>query len=495
VAAGLAAGNVVLAKPAEETPLVAAEAVRILLGAGVPAGVVQLLPGGGAVGAALVADARVNGVLFTGSTEVAKAIQRQLAARVDAAGKPVPLVAETGGQNAMVVDSSALPEQAVADILTSAFDSAGQRCSALRILLVQEEAADRVLTMLQGALAEFRTGRPDLPEVDMGPVISASAKEMRGRGFTVHEAALPGACREGFFVAPTVIEIPSVDVLGGEVFGPVLHVVRYRRDELERVISAVNALGFGLTFGIHSRIDEVISRLSGLIRAGNVYVNRTTIGAVVGVQPFGGCGLSGTGPKAGGPLYPRRLLAARPPLADWATDEEPEVFWQFVRHLRIKHVDAVALTAFAKITPLGREIVLPGPVGEQNTYRLVPRGRVLCVADTEAGLYRQVAAALATGNLAVVPGAAPSVLQRLPAEVSKRVALVPDLVPADVVLFEGDAAALRDLQGALCDWDAVVPVYAFTEGADYPLEFLLGEQVVSVNTAAAGGNAALMMVG
>ena len=463
VAAALAAGNVVLAKPAEETPLIAAAAVRILLEAGVPQGALQMLPGGGQLGAMLVADARVRGVIFTGSTEVARLIQAQLIGKIDEQGLPIPFIAETGGQNAMVVDSSALPEQAVADIISSAFDSAGQRCSALRILLVQEDIAPRLLEMLHGALAELRIGRPDRLSTDIGPVITAEARTtitahieaMRARGFTITAASPPEDATSGYFVPPTVIEIPAIEVLGREVFGPVLHVFRYKRTQLDAAISAVNALGYGLTFGIHSRIDETIARVTSRIRAGNIYVNRNIIGAVVGVQPFGGHGLSGTGPKAGGPLYLRRLVVQA---------EQP---------------------------PTPGSTILPGPAGEQNSYVLTPRGRILCHAATREGLLRQLSAVCATGNKALLAGpAAKEALAELPP------ALIAEPGPPDAALYDDDAAGLAEFQTELAQFThAVVPVYALPREADYPLEFLLAEQSISVNTAAAGGNASLMMIG
>ncbi len=323
VAAALAAGNVVLAKPAEQTPLVAAEGVRALWAAGVPRGALQLLPGRGeTVGAPLVADARVQGVMFTGSTEVARLLQRQLAQRLNADGRPVPLIAETGGQNAMLVDSSALVEQVVIDVLASAFDSAGQRCSALRVLCVQDEAADRVFQMLEGAVRELRIGNPARLAVDVGPVIDADAQgviqrhieAMRARGRRVVQPveAEADVLARGSFVPPTLIEIHSLSELQREVFGPVLHLLRYRREQLDALLDQVNATGYALTMGLHTRIDETITRVVEHAHAGNLYVNRNMVGAVVGVQPFGGEGLSGTGPKAGGPLYLLRLLAQRP---------------------------------------------------------------------------------------------------------------------------------------------------------------------------------------
>ncbi|MFM0565733.1 trifunctional transcriptional regulator/proline dehydrogenase/L-glutamate gamma-semialdehyde dehydrogenase, partial [Paraburkholderia sediminicola] len=317
VAAALAAGNTVLAKPAEQTPLIAAQAVRILREAGVPAGAVQLLPGNGeTVGAALVADPRTRAVMFTGSTEVARLINKTLSNRLDPEGKPIPLIAETGGQNAMIVDSSALAEQVVADVLQSSFDSAGQRCSALRVLCLQEDVADRTLEMLTGAMRELSVGNPDRLSIDVGPVIDLDAKRgidahvaaMREKGRKVEQLPMPEGGGQGTFVPPTLIELDSIDELKREVFGPVLHVVRYRRSQLDKLLEQIRTTGYGLTLGIHTRIDETIAHVISRAHVGNIYVNRNVIGAVVGVQPFGGEGLSGTGPKAGGALYLQRLL-------------------------------------------------------------------------------------------------------------------------------------------------------------------------------------------
>ncbi|HNG51594.1 MAG TPA: L-glutamate gamma-semialdehyde dehydrogenase, partial [Plasticicumulans sp.] len=316
ISAALAAGNAVLAKPAGQTPLIAAAAVQLLHAAGVPAAVLALLPGDGALGAQLVADARIGGVVFTGSTGTARAIQRSLAAQD---GPIVPFIAETGGLNALLVDASALPEQAVEDAITSAFRSAGQRCSAARLLLVQADAAERVLGLLAGAMAELRIGDPDDLATDVGPVIDAAAvatlaahvERLEREARLVYRCTLPAACAHGSFFAPQCWEIPDARWLQREVFGPLLHVVRYRAADLDRVIDDVNAAGYGLTFGIHTRIDETVTRVLGRIRAGNVYVNRSIIGAVVGTQPFGGSGLSGTGPKAGGPHYLQRFAEER----------------------------------------------------------------------------------------------------------------------------------------------------------------------------------------
>ncbi len=435
IAGALAAGNGVIAKPAEETPLVAAQAVRLFLGAGLPPGVLQLLPGDGAVGARLVANPAIAGVAFTGSTDAARSIARTLARR----GR-VPLIAETGGQNILVADSSALPEQLVGDVLASAFDSAGQRCSALRVLCLQDDIADRVLAMLKGAMAELAVGDPARLSTDMGPVISAEAQErltghiaaMRARGHVVTQ----GAVAPGLFVPPTIVEIGAIADLPGEVFGPVLHVLRYPREERDDIVRQANATGFGLTFGVHSRIDETIERVTALSGAGNQYVNRTVIGAVVGVQPFGGHGLSGTGPKAGGPLYVRRLLSKAPPVS---------------------------------LESLPRP--LPGPVGEHNEYMLRTKGTILCMARDPAERQVQIEAARATGN---------------------RVSADPDDPEISAALFAGSEEELLALCRRLAERDGpIVPVHV----APYPLEFLVDEVSISVNTAAAGGNASLMTIG
>jgi len=317
IAAALAAGNAVIAKPAEQTPLIAAAAVRLLLGAGIPADALHLLPGPGeSIGGALVADPRIAGVAFTGSTETAHAINLALAQRP---GPIVPLIAETGGQNAMIVDSSALAEQVVADVLVSAFDSAGQRCSALRLLYLQEDIAERILAMLQGAMAELQIGDPGLLATDLGPVIDEEAREALERhaerlareGRLIYQCRLPPETGHGSFFAPRVFEIDSASWLEREVFGPILHAIRWPAGRLDAVLDEIAATGYALTLGIHSRIDETVRRILDRLGVGNSYVNRNMIGAVVGAQPFGGERLSGTGPKAGGPRYLHRFATER----------------------------------------------------------------------------------------------------------------------------------------------------------------------------------------
>lgn len=317
VAAALAAGNSVIAKPAEQTNLIGYYAVKLMLDAGVPEGVLQFLPGDGAtVGAALTADPRVAGVAFTGSTDTARAINRAMAARDAAIGV---LIAETGGQNAFIADSSALPEQLVKDAIGSAFTSAGQRCSAARVLFVQDDIADKVMTMLAGAMKELKIGDPGLLSTDVGPVIDADALKilhdhaarMDTEARLIAAATLTDEAAHGSFFAPRAYELKDLGQLHREIFGPVLHVIRWKGDQLQSVIDQINATGYGLTLGVHSRIDETVDRITTGIQVGNVYVNRNQIGAVVGVQPFGGQGLSGTGPKAGGPHYLLRFATEK----------------------------------------------------------------------------------------------------------------------------------------------------------------------------------------
>jgi RHH-type proline utilization regulon transcriptional repressor/proline dehydrogenase/delta 1-pyrroline-5-carboxylate dehydrogenase len=517
VAAALAAGNPVLAKPASATPLIAAEAVRILHEAGVPRAVVQLLPGPADIGAMLVGHADARGVMLTGSTEVARLIQRQLAERLSPDGQPIPLIAETGGQNAMIVDSSALAEQVVADVLTSAFDSAGQRCSALRVLCLQDDVADRMLAMLKGAMRELCIGNPDRLATDVGPVITAAAADdirrhieaMARDGHNVMSLPLPPDAAHGSFVAPTLIEIGSIAELSREVFGPVLHVLRYQRRHLDRLIDAINATGYGLTFGLHTRIDETIAAVTRRIEAGNIYVNRNIIGAVVGVQPFGGRGLSGTGPKAGGPLYLARLVRHRPAAApsQRAVPDAAAVALAAWLEAHAKSAEAGACRAGLAASRLGETVELRGPVGERNLYDLRPRGRVLVVPDTEFGFFAQLGAVLAAGDTAVVEASdlVRPLLAGLPPEVASRVETVASTGepgPIAAVLVEGE----RDRVLAVCRAVAqregpIVAVQAATTGElrsgarCYCVDWLMQEISTSINTAAAGGNASLMTIG
>ncbi len=532
IAAALAAGNSVLAKPAEQTPLIAAQGINILLEAGVPAGVVQLLPGRGeTVGAKLTSDNRVRGVMFTGSTEVASLLQRNIATRLDAQGRPTPLIAETGGMNAMIVDSSALTEQVVVDVLASAFDSAGQRCSALRVLCLQDDVADHTLKMLRGAMAECRMGNPGRLTTDIGPVIDAEAKAnienhiqtMRAKGRPVFQAVRENSedAREwqtGTFVPPTLIELASFDELKKEVFGPVLHVVRYNRNNLNELIDQINASGYGLTLGVHTRIDETIAQVTGNAKVGNLYVNRNMVGAVVGVQPFGGEGLSGTGPKAGGPLYLYRLLANRPENALGVTlarqDAEYPVDAQ-VKTVLTQPLDALIKWAenrpelhaiaqqYGELAQAGTQRLLPGPTGERNTWTLMPRERVLCVADNEQDALVQLAAATATGCEVLWPEDAlhRDLAKQLPKAVSARIrfakadALLTQ--PFDAVIYHGDSDQLRELcEQVAARSGAIVSVQGFARGeTNLLLERLYVERSLSVNTAAAGGNASLMTIG
>ena len=513
IAAALGTGNTVLAKPAEQTPLIAARAIALLHEAGIPAHAVQLLPGDGpAVGAPLTADPRIAGVCFTGSTEVARLIDRQLAQTAPDA----MLIAETGGLNAMIVDSTALPEQAVRDILASAFQSAGQRCSALRLLYVQRDVEERVLEMLFGAMDELTVGDPWHLSTDVGPVIDAEARdgitaycaEMEGAGRLLKRLDAPAA---GTFTAPAVFRVSGIDEMAREIFGPVLHVARYDAERIDEVVAAINARGYGLTMGLHTRIDRRVQDVVDAAHVGNLYVNRNQIGAVVGSQPFGGEGLSGTGPKAGGPHYLPRfrrpagppasgaaaagkaitadaVLAALPAAGAWPDRQDR------VSALRaaLRGKAAQAMSAAAALDP--GPIDLPGPTGESNRLGLAPRGLVLCLGPDAAAALDQAVQALRTGNrvVAIAPGApaalAPLIEAGLPAA-----ALDGTLDPAALTTLPLDAAAHAGpapaLRQALAARDgAIVPlITARLDPAAYA-----HERAVCVDTTAAGGNAALL---
>ena len=457
VAAALAAGNAVIAKPAEQTCLIAEAAFRLMSECGFPEGVAQLAHCAGSVaGRLLVPDGRIAGVLFTGSTETGAAIARALAQRPEG---PVPLIAETGGQNAMIVDSTALPEQVVDDVLASGFQSAGQRCSALRVLFVQEDVADRIVRMIVGAMRELRVGDPARLDTDVGPVIDGAAlarleehaKFMDGAGKLLHRCELRAECGKGFFFAPRLYEIESLQVLGREVFGPVVHLIRHRAEDLDAVVDAINATGYGLTLGVHSRIASVADRVAGRAKVGNVYVNRNMVGAVVGVQPFGGRGLSGTGPKAGGPDYLTRLVRPRgrsrptgqaaevrvktPSARLSARTAETldrldagQVSWAALAAVRrtsvIRQFAGIAATKEAQRIGLDGERLgqlvsrcgqladqaerllaepeaLPGPTGESNLLLREGRGLLLCLSGEALSMLdwvTQIVAALACGN-------------------------------------------------------------------------------------------------
>jgi len=444
IAAALATGNAVLAKPAPQTALIAFRAVQWLHEAGVPREALQLLPGGTETGVALT-SLPLDGVVFTGSTATARAIRASMAEHMEPG---TPLIAETGGINAMVVDSTALPEAAVRDILTSAFQSAGQRCSAARCLYVQEDIEPKLMTMLKGAMDELRLGDPwDLP-TDVGPVIDEAARDgimahverARGEGRVLAELSVPN---DGTFVAPVAIRVAGIGSIEREVFGPVLHVATFRAEEIDAVIADINATGYGLTFGLHTRIDDRVQSFIDGIHAGNVYVNRNQIGAVVGSQPFGGEGLSGTGPKAGGPHYLPRF---RKPAAPGSTPQQkPE-----------------------------QVLTLPGPTGESNRLTLAPRGAVLCAGPGDAAA-EQAKAVRALGGVAEeVPDIAPA-----------------DLVnrPVSAVIWWGgdDEARLIERSLALREGPIVPLIRAMPDTAH-----VLHERHACIDTTASGGNASLL---
>jgi len=467
VAAALAAGNAVLAKPAAQTPLIAFQAVRLLHAAGVPAEALQLLPGDGAVGAALTSDARVNGVAFTGSTATAMKISASMAAHC---APGTPLIAETGGLNAMIVDSTALPEHAVRDIINGAFRSAGQRCSALRCLYVQEDIADRLIRMLKGAMDELTLGDPWDLSTDVGPVIDAAAHEKimdhitmaDAEGRVIHQLTAP---TEGHFIAPTAIRVGVIGDLQEEIFGPVLHIATFKANELDGVIDDINATGYGLTFGLHTRIDDRVQTIVERVAAGNIYVNRDQIGAIVGSQPFGGEGLSGTGPKAGGPLYVPRFSKAAAPKTDarWPAQ-----------------ADLTALAKRLSTLPAPKPIAttdLPGPTGESNRHSTRARGPVLCLGPGAVAAQEQAKAVSALGGIGIS------------AEGDLTPETLTKLNPLAAAIWWGNDEAGRAYAQALAQRDG--PITALI--TDLPdAAHALHERHVCIDTTAAGGNAALL---
>lgn len=517
IAAALVAGNCVVAKPAEQTPLIAALAVELLWEAGVPHSVLQLMPGRGEiVGALLSQDARIQGIMFTGSTEVAKILQKTVSGRVTRHGQPVVFIAETGGQNAMIVDSSALTEQVVLDVLSSAFDSAGQRCSALRILCVQEDNAKPLLHMLKGGMQQLRVGNPVYLNTDIGPVIDQEAKtnienhiqKMQKQGYPVYQFAHnpeQNQFKDGTFILPTLIELPNLNELKREVFGPVLHVITYKQGQLAQLLDAIHAKGYGLTMGLHTRIDETVQTVIQHAEVGNLYINRNIVGAVVGVQPFGGEGLSGTGPKAGGPLYLYRLMQ----------DCQPKKLEQPFAVQTVNHTSAnplyVDFLAWVKQNlpqyTLGQEqsffagkvFELQGPTGESNQYAVLPRKRTLSLAESEQEQIAQLIAIFSVGSQPVLLKGNDFYQKhaaRLPEVIRQQFHIIENIQTGDfdAVLHHGSQNQLMNLQKQIAQREGAIVGITHLEPQQLqiPVERLVIERAISINTAAAGGNASLM---
>ena len=531
VSAALAAGNCVVAKPAEQTPLIAFEAVKLLHKAGVPPRALHYLPGDGlAVGAPLTANDHVRGVVFTGSTATAKAIKKTL---IETDRSDVTLIAETGGINAMIIDSTALLEQAVTDTIASAFQSAGQRCSACRVVCVQEDIFDRFEAMLLGVTAELRIGDPSKLETDVGPVIDVEACDNINRHIERLEreerliARAPAISEgDGTFVLPVAFEIDSLADLQQEIFGPVLHVVRYAADDLPNLIASINALGYGLTLGVHTRIDETMDAIARRARIGNTYVNRNQIGAVVGVQPFGGEGLSGTGPKAGGPYYLKALVKRQypdakthevefnagandpdfsalleksaAPYAAWNTCDRPAIIDAVLKTVDFASGDMRdQIRAFAALA--SSNIELPGPTGESNTLKLRGRGVALCLGGGSDSALQSLLA-IAAGNVAVCAKStdAETLRKALPAAGAPdgllmmrdnidRNAFLHDAVR--LIVYDADAGARSAIEKILTDRDgAIVPIVSTKDDAWR----FCAERTLTINTTAAGGDVRLL---
>ncbi len=469
IAAALAAGNAVLSKPAEQTPLTAHLAISLMHKAGVPRAALQLLPGAGDVGAALTSDARVNGVCFTGSTATAMKIRAAMAENL---APGAPFIAETGGLNAMIVDSTALPEQAVQAIVESAFQSAGQRCSALRCLYVQEDIAKGFTEMLTGAMDALCVGQPWQLATDCGPVIDQAAHKTiadhiataRAEGRLIHALKTPDT---GTFIAPSLIRVSGIADMTREIFGPVLHMATFKSGELDQVIKAINDTGYGLTFGLMTRIDDRVQYVTERMNSGNIYVNRNQIGAVVGSQPFGGEGLSGTGPKAGGPHYLKRFTAAPAPISGQSWPDE----------MPLTELQNALDAANSGRPPPPQALVLPGPTGESNRLTAQPRAAALCLGPGAEAAKAQAGAITDLGGVAV------QATGHIPAQVLQ------SLTGFSGALFWGDETAARIYVRALSHRQGpILPLITGLPDAGH----VLHERHVCVDTTAAGGNAALL---
>jgi RHH-type transcriptional regulator, proline utilization regulon repressor / proline dehydrogenase / delta 1-pyrroline-5-carboxylate dehydrogenase len=562
VTAALVTGNTVVAKPAEQTSLVAIETVKLMHACGFPEGVVELLVAPGKpVGEKLVPDTRIQGVMFTGSTDTGCWLSKTLANRDDVG---IPLIAETGGQNAMIVDSTALPEQVVDDVIQSGFQSAGQRCSALRVLFLQDDVADKIITMIKGAMDELHIGDPAFLSTDVGPVIDGKALgrlqehvdalgAQSGRAKLLHKIDLPQACESGSFFAPYLFELDDLSVLKQEVFGPVVHVVRFKSGKIDSVIDQINDSGFGLTLGVHSRIEGVCGRVADKAQVGNVYVNRNMVGAVVGVQPFGGCGLSGTGPKAGGPHYLTRLVKERETTEVLGLGHGLETFnpgsasvnlqskdiqaaqsqWAALPVAQRESIMRTFFGCLAQNVPsevdftdlidwmqpqldvlsskIDRHQVLPGPTGESNQLGARARGVLAALLTDEDSFdnnVKRVLIALLAGNAVIW---LVTEQQQATAEYTvkslRKAGLKESVITLTSLSCAGDLLSSEIITGALVNQESpcahwVQLMLAEREGALLPLitetrtDLLLPrlqlEKTVTVDTAAAGGNASLM---
>ncbi len=547
IAAALAAGNTVLAKPAAQTPAIAAYAVRLFHQAGVPGAALQLLLGSGSqIGNLVLGDSRIAGIAFTGSTGTAQHINQQLALR---SGTPIPFIAETGGQNCMVVDSSALPEQVVDDVIMSAFQSAGQRCSALRVLFLQSDIADNLLHMLKGAMALLKAGDPRLLSSDLGPVIDSGAQKelqthidrMNREAKLIAKVELDSSCVNGSFIAPHAFEIDSLDLLTDEVFGPILHVVRFDSDQLGQVIEQINDTGFGLTLGVHSRIQAFAQKVFSNTIAGNTYINRNMVGAVVGVNPFGGRGLSGTGPKAGGPNYLQRFSQADIPvtagrsfdvainLSNTRQDTTASSAHHALKKWQSSSIDSRLIilqqvtadqTWLRQIGTVAREklakpIELPGPTGEENKLSMQGRGVLTLIVtqqDRFADAEKQIASALLCGcSLIVTADSCHQVTLQSLQDQYARAGLPRNLLHTAPLHMLGSLVLDNQVEGVLANslntdssslrqvmakrTGSIIPLIEWPQrDQDYSYHWLLGflsERTRTENLVARGGNTAL----
>ena len=507
IAAALGAGNAVMAKPAEQTPLIAYRATQILLQAGIPKEILQLLTGDGpTIGGALTTASTIDGVCFTGSTDTARIINQNMAQHL---APDAPLIAETGGLNVMIVDSSALPQQAIKDVLASAFQSAGQRCSACRLLYLQSDIAGEFVSMLEGAMASLKVGDPWQFDTDIGPLIDQAAF----REISSYAACPQSDGGDNLLLPPLIKKIGGIDEMEREIFGPVLHIATYETEDLDKIIDQINGKGYGLTFGLHTRIDARVDQVTKRIECGNVYINRNQIGAIVGSQPFGGEGLSGTGPKAGGPNYLQRFMrkTADAPNLTMADEGSGNIIplaqlQELIDDLsRCKMPGGVELKAiigsvapFAGFDAINSKLEMPGPTGESNVLRYAPKGTILCLGPSTRQARKQAIAALGAGCRAVVvcdnPGKELLALQQSTAPIR---CYAGRLNTGDLTRLNGLGALamyccnkMADIRLALARRKGAI--LSIVTDPDLPTAFL-HERHTCIDTTAAGGNAALMV--
>lgn len=531
IAAALITGNVVIAKPSEQTPIISMTAVKILYKSGIPRNVLQMLTGKGSlIGMKLIKNKKIDGIIFTGSIYTAKLIQNTLSGRLNRNKKPIQFIAETGGINAMIVDSSALTEQVINDVIVSSFDSAGQRCSAMRLLCIQEEVFEKTTTMLKQSIKEYSLGNPIYLNTDIGPVINKESQynieqyinQMRKKGNKIYQNCQnkkeDTQIKNGSFIKPTIIEINNLDELKYEIFGPILHILKYKKEKIKNLIKKINKLEYGLTFGIHTRINSFYSKIAKKIKVGNIYINRNIIGAVVGVQPFGGYKLSGTGPKAGGPLYIYKLLSYYEKInideiifksnnfyqfENWEKStkkfKEYKDFCTWLNNQKYEKLKKI-ISKIEKKAKKSINFTIKGPTGESNQYLLIPHKIVLCLAKNKIDILTQLAWTLKAGCNILWPNypIQKKLKKILPISIKNKISLTSNWEKKehkiDSIIYHGEKKEFEKIHKIISKQKGpIIPIHFFkSENHNIHIENLLHEKVITINTTATGGNTNLI---